>query len=1445
VLAAALDWCANGVEYGSLTGVVADLDSGWPIKNATVTADSGAFPITFHTDVNGSYSGDLRTGVYTVTVAAANYQSQSFSGVVINDGGATTLDVDLQGSLLSYAPATVEATAELGAVVTQTVTLSASGPLDVAVTLTPYTTLLNRVYGIYASDNPQPTIFHFSDHDPTNLTLMGSFPLGGSVGGDFFGDDFSAVYALADLGDFDPANDQLVKIDTLTGAITVVGTLTPPPGWEKYSAMGYDPVTNQMYVISSYADFFGTGGKSLHTIDVNTGQTTLLGALLSPFQMEVDSLAFDDTGTLYLHDSWTQELATVDLETLVVTYITSGGMLPMTEFNSGMDWDPVTRQMYVTVFSYADNGRLYTVDLQTGETTFVEEFGSVAPGNSGLIAPTWIAFASAPLSWATAVPDQLTIPANSSVDVDVALDTTGLYALGDYSGGLAFSGTHVNALAAQPITLSVTCAACGVLAGDVLDAWFNEAVAANLHISGDTGMDIRLTGVDSYAVTVPAGDYSITATAAGYLEEVVQVTAVANTTTTTDIFLTPAASFLEYSPPNIAVTAEIGDWITETVTVSNTGTTTMTFAVRLDNFDVPTAVRNAALAAITNPGEAALAPVEILAYGVLQEGIGGSLAWFNLNTPGSIESSGNSIADHGSLRGGDFWGSDYSRLYAFEESKLIALDVPTGDKEIIGALPMISTYSTYPGMAYEPITGKMYILHAYECYQGYSLYSVDVTTAAATLIAPISGTGCLDSLTADDSGTLYTIDIDNDALVAIDPTTGATTIVGSLGFDANIFTQGLAWDSATNQLYYAATDASSWPFVQKFYLVSKATGAATQIGDMGWSSIGGLAIASDAAEWVRFPTYRMDVPPGMQVTFDLVFDLRSMAQTGDYASEMVFEGNFINEPANLPVSLALGCSNCATLAGAITAAATGDPLPARVQVTGPNGFAITQYNRDAYNLTVQPGEYTIQVSRAGYVTESATVTAVANATTTTDFALSASQPDISYDPTELYEVVPVGETAVSSFNLINDGFAPFDFTVFDSDWSGNIMPTVPYTSCGAADAFGYSCIDSNAPETPLGYNWVDISATGTSLGLSGANDFYAPLPIPFAFPYYGDSYTELAVGSYGQVFFEDRQPDPNFGGNQPIPSDMMDGVQTFIAPLWGNHTYDASVQTHYEVQGVAPYRRLIIQWTNVESGSWPYARVTFQVILFEEGNVLMQYHTLNGLTGDSATIGIQGDATTGLQYGFDQAVLSDELAICYLHPDSANYTCSLQPPDAAWMSQSPSSGVVAAGETVAVAVLWEATAVLPGLYNGNIHFGNSDHDPMLIPAAMRVVNMELVAAEDAAMAPPGTTAQYHLSLTNVGSVTDTFTIEGVSNWEIDIVQSGVRNPGDSLEITLEPQETVDLVVTVTIPADAVDGEMDTAVLTVTSTTYSESFVTLDLTTTAQYHRLFLPVIAKP
>ncbi|MCB8984462.1 MAG: carboxypeptidase regulatory-like domain-containing protein [Ardenticatenaceae bacterium] len=1437
VLGTAVAWCRNGVSYGTLSGVVTDGDYATPIKNATIAADNGSQLVSFQSDAAGAYSGDLRSGAYTITVSALNYADYS-TQVTINDAAVTPLDVNLFGGSLSYAPPAIEDTLALSDVTTHTVTLSASGPLPVDVGLTPYTTLADRIYGIYASYAPEPEIAYFDRQNPTTLTSLGAFNKGGSVGGDFFGDDFSVVYALANMGDSDATNDELVTIDTTSGAVTVIGVLPPPPGWEQYSAMGYDPTTAQMYVVSSYVDFFSTGGKSLFTIDVTTGQTTLLGPILSPMQMEIGAIAFDEQGVLYVHDMNNQQLVRIDKTTRVATTI--GTVEPFTQINSGMDWDPVTKQMYITTWDATNGGQLHTLDLSTGATTLVEALGSAVPARPEGTAFTWIAFAAAPLPWATAVPDQVTIPANGSVNVDIALDTRGLSAPGDYTGAVAFSGSFVNVAASQPLTMHVTCADCGVLDGAIEDAWFNTPVKAQITLTSTNGMAIELVGVDAYAVTVPAGEYTLTASAPGYLPTTMGVTAVTNLTTTTNIALTPEAGFLEYSPEAIQVAAQVGDLLTRTVTVSNTGTTSVTFRVRLDGYDVPVSVRNAALAAINGQKEGNAADViaPITAYGVIGEGVGGSLGWFNLDTPGNVSVSGQHI-EHGSLRGGDFWANDFSKLYAFEESKLITLETATGAKEIIGALPGISTYTTYAGMAYDSVTEQMYILHAYECYLGQTLYTVDVHTAENDAGVPITGGGCLDSLTFSDSGVLYSIDLDNDALVTIDPQTGQVTIVGGLGFSANSFSQGLAWDSATNQLYYLATSVDSFPFVQNLYRIDTATGQAEYLDNLGYFSMMGMTIASEAAQWVSVPGAAMTVPAGAQATFDVVFDLRSLSRPGEYASEMVFEGDFINNPPAMPVNLTAVCTDCGVLDGVIKEAGTAVSLPATLRISGPNGFEQIRYNADSYNLTVQPGEYTFRVSRSGFIGQVETVTAVANDVVTTDFSLVTAVSDITLEPAELNETLPVGATITHSFTISNSGAADFDFVVLDEDWTAPLLPTVPYTSCGAADAFGYTCLDSNVPDSPVTYDWVDISATGTSLGLSGANDFYWPLQLPFTFSYYGQDYNELAIHSYGQVYFEDRQPDPYFGGNQPIPQAVPDGVETFIAPLWDNLNYTEASKSYYEVQGVAPHRRVVIQWEGIESSQWPPQVMDFQVILFENGNILTQYKSLGGSTGYQATIGIQGDAQTGLQYGYNEPVLADELAVCFVHPHARNKDCALQPPDAPWLAAAPASGTVQANSSQTVEVALTATAIDPGLYTGAVYLGGTDNDPLVIPVTMRVVNLALTAVPPTQMVLPQQTAQYTVTLTNMGAVTDTFSLTIDANWDTRLLLPG-RTPQADLGLTLAPGETVTFGVLVTPPADAWGGT-DTAVIQATSQTYAESYSAVNTVTTVQ-QAIFLPLI---
>jgi hypothetical protein len=206
---------------------------------------------------------------------------------------------------------------------------------------------------------------------------------------------------------------------------------------------------------------------------------------------------------------------------------------------------------------------------------------------------------------------------------------------------------------------------------------------------------------------------------------------------------------------------------------------------------------------------------------------------------------------------------------------------------------------------------------------------------------------------------------------------------------------------------------------------------------------------------------------------------------------------------------------------------------------------------------------------------------------------------------------------------------------------------------GGPDGFGYTFIDSNELAGPT-FDWQDISATGTPLGL-GDDDHIYPISLPFSFDFYGTAYTDLAVGSNGTVYFEDQY----LGlANEAIPGTNSYGVNRFIAGYWDDLNPGAGGEIYHQVLGVAPNRQMIVQWQDVPHFGTTDT-VTYQVILIEGNNdILVNYVDPSSEAGVGATTGIQGDASTGLQYGFNTANLTASLAICYSHPLSDNPICN-------------------------------------------------------------------------------------------------------------------------------------------------------------------------------------------
>lgn len=216
------------------------------------------------------------------------------------------------------------------------------------------------------------------------------------------------------------------------------------------------------------------------------------------------------------------------------------------------------------------------------------------------------------------------------------------------------------------------------------------------------------------------------------------------------------------------------------------------------------------------------------------------------------------------------------------------------------------------------------------------------------------------------------------------------------------------------------------------------------------------------------------------------------------------------------------------------------------------------------------------------------------------------------------------------------------------------------TTVGGPDESGYRFIDSNNPLGPE-YDWIDISQTGTSTvtygvtGWGGDDNFSEPIPLGFSFPFYGSSYDYAFVDINGEILLAANNwytPYPSTGwdndGNMfnyvhPIPGyAAMPGL---IAVCWDDLNADEGTgNVYFQSFGEAPDRYVVFQWHDLRflAGTGGTPQLRFQVIMHENGNIKMQYHTVaTGQTGAnvphdnglSATVALQNEAANaGLVY---------------------------------------------------------------------------------------------------------------------------------------------------------------------------------------------------------------------
>ena len=210
-------------------------------------------------------------------------------------------------------------------------------------------------------------------------------------------------------------------------------------------------------------------------------------------------------------------------------------------------------------------------------------------------------------------------------------------------------------------------------------------------------------------------------------------------------------------------------------------------------------------------------------------------------------------------------------------------------------------------------------------------------------------------------------------------------------------------------------------------------------------------------------------------------------------------------------------------------------------------------------------------------------------------------------------------------------------------------------STGGPDGFGYQWID-NAEVTglPPTYSLVDISASGAGLALT--DDGEANITIPFGFPFYGVSYTDIRVGNNGGLFLGVTTGDILAGNECPLPS-TSSSTAPRISVFWDDIDSDSG-DVYWEAFASCPHPDCSGQCAVIEWYNRPHFNNTgdgtFEVVLCDNGDIIYQYADVvygdptNMDNGISASVGIEDEAQDGtyyLAYSCNQAVITDGLAV--------------------------------------------------------------------------------------------------------------------------------------------------------------------------------------------------------
>lgn len=269
-------------------------------------------------------------------------------------------------------------------------------------------------------------------------------------------------------------------------------------------------------------------------------------------------------------------------------------------------------------------------------------------------------------------------------------------------------------------------------------------------------------------------------------------------------------------------------------------------------------------------------------------------------------------------------------------------------------------------------------------------------------------------------------------------------------------------------------------------------------------------------------------------------------------------------------------------------------------------------------------------------------------------------------------LAPNASTTITFDNFTPTTIGTYSYTIIanlgtdqnrTNDTLRGTFNVVSYFGGGGANDGGYYFANSlalGAPSRPT-YGWVDPIAGGHTAittwtsGGTGDDDFFGKTPIGFLFPFFGTNFDSLFIGSNGYLTFGTGTTTTATTATIPAAATPNNWIAACAMDLDARQTTYPNARVYYfssPSQFIVTYYR-VHRWTaaaNTDS-------ITFQIILYPNGNIKMQYN--DALTSNpppppilsDALVGIENSTgTAGIQYrnnGSGPPMFSSPLAIEY------------------------------------------------------------------------------------------------------------------------------------------------------------------------------------------------------